>query len=343
MSCLGMVIMIAMWTVSAITAVATVFAPLAGNPPSSDTCSAHLAGGVMGTAWCGKKAPPKSYEKFRKAMASYEEGVSGVQHSIIQGFGDLQVVEAQCWDGWVDQLSVDIIVSKWQIVSPAPMKRANQGLSDMTRLVEDVFAKAPTKPAAVKIVLRELKSNLDESTTIMNDLATGADLFKSYACQAGGDRITKAAQDNVDEGKFQIRKFASLSQMLAGAQPPCKSAKVKAPYSDKALRKAGGSKSSKTTTAGDMSMDYPTSLDVGGKQVFLPVNLDSKAPSGYVTLEFTQGSKALAAMGGGTPAGQSGLRIKVLGKARPGRGKLRLTFSPAGGADVTKVVTVKLT
>jgi hypothetical protein len=133
----------------------------------------------------------------------------------------------------------------------------------------------------------------------------------------------------------------SLSRLLSTTHKPCKSATVKDPYSDKALKKASGAKSVKTTKVGDMSMDYPSSVDLGGP-TWLPLNLDSSAPSGFVQVTLTQGAKPLAALGGGTPAGGSGVRIKVMGKPKRGPAKLQVTFSPAGGTQLMKTVTIRL-
>ncbi len=125
--------------------------------------------------------------------------------------------------------------------------------------------------------------------------------------------------------------------MLGATQDPCKTTKVKDPYSDKAMRKAAGSKGTKTTAAGDMSMQYPTSLDIGGKGVWLPINLDSTAPSGYVQIELTQGPKDLAAIGGGTPAGESGPAVtaEIANVVKPNMtttsGHLQRYSCPRGG------------
>jgi hypothetical protein len=142
----------------------------------------------------------------------------------------------------------------------------------------------------------------------------------------------------------------SLSRLLSTTHKPCKSATVKDPYSDKALKKASGAKSVKkasgaksvkTTKVGDLSMDYPSSVDLGGP-TWLPLNLDSSAPSGFVQVTLTQGAKPLAALGGGTPAGGSGVRIKVMGTPKRGPAKLQVTFSPAGGTQLMKTVTIRL-
>ena len=90
-----------------------------------------------------------------------------------------------------------------------------------------------------------------------------------------------------------------------------------------------------------MTVDYPSSIDLGGP-TWLPLNLDSSAPSGFVQVTLTQGAKPLAALGGGTPAGGSGVKIKVMGKPKPGPAKLKVTFSPAGGSQLTKTVTIRL-
>ena len=59
--------------ISAVTAVATMFAPLAGaSPPSSAVCASAIDAGAFRPAWCGKKPPPKSYEKFRQALVFYQ-------------------------------------------------------------------------------------------------------------------------------------------------------------------------------------------------------------------------------------------------------------------------------
>jgi hypothetical protein len=55
----------------------------------------------------------------------------------------------------------------------------------------------------------------------------------------------------------------------------------------------------------------------------------------------TEGSKSLAALGGGTPAGASGVRLKVVGKVKPGPAKLRISFSPVGASDVSRTVKIR--
>lgn len=335
--------MIATLTVSVVAAAATVFAPMAGSPPTAAVCSAQLDGGVFRPAYCGKKPPPKSYEKFRKALASYQVGITGVVASIATAVADLGPIDYPCRNSPpVDMTTVELIVAGMKMTGQPPTDRARKALSDMTSVVDSVFAGNDSLPE-VKAVLIGLKSNLDDFSKVMDRVEQAGNLYEQSACDAGRDTLADAADQLVTTGQFSNRSIVSLAGMLAGSHPPCKSTTVKDPYSDKAMRKAAGSKATKTTSTGDMSMEYPTSLDVGGKQVFLPVNLNSKAHSGYVKLEFTRGSKDLVAVGGGTPAGESGLQIKVLGHATPGTGKLRLTFQPAGGAEVTKVVTIRLT
>lgn len=329
--------------ISTVTALSTIFAPLAAaSQPSSAVCSEHLDGGVFRPAWCGKKPPTKSYEKYRKGLVAYSAAMLGLANSISTAIGDLSPMDWPCRHSPpVDRTTVELIVSRMRITGQPPTERAGKALSDMTSVVDVVFADSDSLPE-VKAVLIGLKSNLDEFSNVMDGVAAAGNLYMASACNAASSALADAADHLVTVGQFNSNSTASLAQMLTGARPPCKSTTVKDPYSDKALRKAAGSNGSKTTSAGDMSMDYPTSLDVGGKQVFLPVNLDSKAPSGHVQLVFTQGSKDLAAVTGGTPAGESGLRIKVIGNAKPGTGKLRLMFQAAGGAEVTKVVTIKL-
>ena len=101
---------------------------------------------------------------------------------------------------------------------------------------------------------------------------------------------------------------------------PCKTTKVKDPYTGKGDAQGRGREGDQDHVGRRHdAMQYPTSLDIGGKGVWLPVNLDSKAPSGYVQVELTQGPKDLAADWWRDAAGESGLRIKVFGKPKPGK------------------------
>jgi hypothetical protein len=304
-------------------------------------CASAIDAGAFRPAWCGKKPPPKSYEKFRKALASYQTEQSWLVEAIATAIGSLQPINAQCENNPpVDQTAVDVIVGGMYLIGNDSKQRAIKALADMSAVVDAVFT-SPTLPE-VKAVLIGLRAKMDEFGRLMDDLDSTGDLYKASACDAAEDAMVKAAGDLVTIGSFSTTSAVNLSTMLASTHEPCTTTKVKNPYTDKAMRKVAGSKGTKTTSAGDMSMQYPTSLDVADTGIWLPINLDSKAPSGYVQLEFTQGSKNLAAIGGGTPAGESGLRIKVFGKAKPGKATLRLTFEPAGGAPVTKVVTLKL-
>jgi hypothetical protein len=328
--------------ISAVTAAATMFAPLTGaSPPSSAVCGSAIDAGAFRPAWCGKKPPPKSYEKFRKALAAYYVNNADLAEAIATALGSFQPINAQCKDNPpVDQTTVDIIVGGMYLNGNLAKQRAEKALADMTAVVDAVF-EPPTLPEA-KAVLIGLRGKMDEFGRLMKDVDSTGDLYKASACDAAEDAMVRAAADLVTIGSFSTTSATSLSTMLMSTHEPCKTTKVKDPYTDKAMRKAAGAKATKTTSAGDMSMQYPTSLDVAGTGVWLPVNLDSTAPSGYVQVVLTQGAKGLAAVGGGTPAGESGLRIKVFGKPKPGKATLRLTFQPAGGAEVTKAVTLKL-
>ena len=157
----------------------------------------------------------------------------------------------------------------------------------MSAVVDAVFA-VPTLPE-VKAVLIGLRGQMDEFGRLMEDLESTGDLYKASACDAAEDAMVKAAEDLVTIGQFSNRSVVSLSTMLMSTHEPCKTTKVKDPYTDKAMRKAAGAKGTKSTSAGDMSMEYPTSLDVGGKGIWLPINLDSKAPSGYAQMELDAG------------------------------------------------------
>lgn len=321
------------------------FAPIAGtSPPASEVCAGSLDSGEFQPAWCGKKPPPKSYEKFRKALAAYQVNATWLVEAIATAIGNYQPISAQCKDNPpVDSAFVDtIIIGGMRLNGGASKQRTEKALTDMTAVVESVFTDSPRVPAEVEVTLIGLRANLDEFGRIMDDLETAGDLYKVSACNAGDDAMESAADDLVTTGQFSNHTVVSLSTMLGGTQERCKTTKVKDPFTDKAMRKAAGAKNTKSASAGDMSMQYPISLDVGGKAVWLPINLDSEAPSGYVQVQLTQGSKRLAAVGGGTPAGESGLRIKVLGKPTRGKATLRLTFQAAGGAEVSKSVTLKL-
>ena len=98
--------------ISAVTAAATMFAPLAGaSPPSSAVCASAIDAGAFRPAWCGKKPPPKSYEKFRKALGAYQANTAWLVEAIATAIGDFQPINAQCQDNPpVDQTAVDVIV-----------------------------------------------------------------------------------------------------------------------------------------------------------------------------------------------------------------------------------------
>lgn len=330
------------FSVVTVTSAASLVAPSAGvAAPSSGVCAASITAGVFRPAWCGKKPPAQSYEKFRKALVSYQTAMTDLVAAIADPLGDYGSINAQCKDNPpVDAQLVDLLVGGMNLKGLPAKQRAEKALADMTAQVEAVF-EVPTLPE-VKAVLVGLRGNLDEFGRIMDETELAGDLYKASACDAGQDTMVDASMDLVSAGQFANRSALNLTKMLAATHEPCKTTKVKDPYTDKAMRKAAGAKGTKTTSAGDMSMQYPTSLDGAGKGIWLPINLDSNATSGYVQLELTQGSKSLAAIGGGTPAGESGLLIKVFGAPRPGKAKLLLTFSPAGGAEVTKAVTVRI-
>ena len=289
-------------------------------------CLATLLGGLRRRDRCGcvpacvvrKEPPPHPYETFREALVSYRTAITDLVAAIADPLGDYGSINAQCKNNPpVDAQQVEVIVSGMNLNGLPAKQRAEKALADMTAQVDGVF-EVPTLPE-VKAVLIGLKSNLDEFGRIMDETALAGDLFKMSACDAGQYTVVEAATDLVTAGQFANRSALSLTTKLAATQPPCETTKVKDPYTDKAMRTAAGAKGTKTTSAGDMSMQYPTSLRAG-KGIRLPINLDSKAPSGYVQVELTQGSKDLAALGGGTPAGKSGLLIKVFetpGRARP--------------------------
>lgn len=331
--------------ISAVTAAATMFAPIAGtSPPASRVCAGRLDSGEFRPAWCAKKPPPKSHERFRKALAAYQVNATWLAEAIATAIGNYQPISAQCKDNPpVDSTFVDtIIIGGMRLNGGEAKRQAEKAVTDMTAVVDAVFTDSPTVPAEVKATLIGLRANLDGFGRIMDDLELAGDLYKMSACNAGDDAMESAAEDLVTTGQFSNRTMVSLSTMLGGTQERCKTTKVTDPFTNKAMRKTAGATKTKNTSAGDISMQYPTSLDVGGKAVWLPINLDSEAPSGYVQVELTQDSKRLAAVGGGTPADESGLRIKVLGKPKRGKAMLRLTFQAAGGVEAIKTVTLRL-
>ena len=248
-------------SVAAATATTTFFAPSAwASPPSSGVCAAAIDAGVFRPAWCGKKPPAQSYETFRKALVSYRTGITDLVAAIADPLGDYGSINAQCKNSPpVDaQDLVDVIVGGMNLNGLPAKQRAEKALADMTAQVDDVF-EVPTLPE-VKAVLIGLKANLDEFGRIMDETALAGDLYKMSACDAGQDATVDASMDLVSAGQFANRSALSLTSMLAATQEPCKTTKVKDPYTDKAMRKAAGAKGTKTTSAGDMSMQYPTSL-----------------------------------------------------------------------------------
>lgn len=327
---------------SVVTAVGTLVAPT-GQMPRAVTCATSLDGGVFRPAYCAKKPPTKSYERFRKGLAAYQRAMFGLADSIGTAVEDLQPIEAQCKDNPpVDPTTVDVIVSGLGMNGGPNRDRAARAINEMLAVEKALFTDGSTMPGEVKAVLTGLRGNLAALESVMADLVVVGDLFKAGACDTASDMNVQAGEDLVTYGTFSNNSVVSLTRMLSGTHKPCKSTKVGDPYSDKALRRAAGAKTTKSAAAGDITIEYPATLDVGGKRVYLPLNLDSAAPSAYVQLVFKQGSKELVAVGGGTPAGESGVRIRLLGKPKPGKAKLRVTFEAAGGSPVSKTVAVKL-
>lgn len=330
--------MVPTFAVATVSVLATILAPASAPVPASQ-CAAHLDAGVFRPAWCGKKPPPKSYEKFRKALASFKLAVDGYVEAQAGAIASLQPLDDPCkHNPPVDPDSVTIIVGGLDLNGSKSLQNARTALATMTSSADAIFAGNPNQ-AEAKSILQGFAGRLNEFEASMNLLRNAGDLLLMTECQAATDAEVKAADDLVATATFINHSLVSLSVMFGSVQT-CKSADVKDPYSDKALKRASGSPSVKSMQLPGIAVEYPGSLDLGGA-VWLPLNVASTTPSGYVQLELRQGSKPLAAIGGGTPAGESGLRVKVLGKARAGKAKLELTFTPAGGSPVSKTVTVR--
>jgi hypothetical protein len=327
-------------TLSAVSALALAFAPISAPVPSANVCAAHLDAGSLRPAWCGRKPPPKSYETFRRALSDYQTSAFYMVDTLAGAIGSLSPIDSQCRDNPpVDPTTVDLIVSGAYLSAGPQFERSRAALAKMLSVTDSLF-EVPTL-AEVKATVKGLSPKVDEFEAILKTIEAAGDSYKIGDCETGQASWLKASDDLVATGQYSNRTVVSLSRLLSTTHKPCKSATVKDPYSDKALKKASGAKSVKTTKVGDMSMDYPSSVDLGGP-TWLPLNLDSSAPSGFVQVTLTQGAKPLAALGGGTPAGGSGVRIKVMGTPKRGPAKLQVTFSPAGGTQLMKTVTIRL-
>ena len=190
--------------ISAVTAAATMFAPLAGaSPPSSEVCASAIDAGAFRPAWCGKKPPPKSYEKFRKALGAYQANTAWLVEAIATAIGNYQPINAQCQDNPpVDQTAVDVIVGGMYLNGKSSKQRAEKALADMSAVVDAVFT-VPTLPE-VKAVLIGLRGKMDEFGRLMEDLESTGDLYKASACDAAEDAMVKAAEDLVTIGHSAI-------------------------------------------------------------------------------------------------------------------------------------------
>jgi hypothetical protein len=306
-------------------------------------CAGRTDAGQFRPAWCGKKPPPKSYEKFRKALAAFQANNTWLVESIATAIGNYQPVNYKCKDNPpVDGGSIDLIAGGMRLNGGAAKERAEQALTQVNAVIDTVFTDSPTPPAEVKAVVSGLRAKMDEFGRIMDDLDMAGDLYKVSACNAGEDKMVQASDDLVVVGQFTNHSVVSLATMLGRTQERCRTTKVTDPFTDRAMRNAAGATKTRKASAGDLSFQYPNSLDASGKVVLLPINLMSKAPSGYIQVEVTQGSKDLAAVGGGTPAGASGLRIKVLSKPKRGKATLRVMFQTAGGPELSRAVGIKI-
>jgi hypothetical protein len=324
---------------SAVSALTLAFAPISAPVPSATDCTAHLDAGSLRPAWCGKKPPPKSYETFRRALSDYQTSVYNMVDALAGAIGSMSPINSQCRDNPpVDPATVDLIVSGAYLNAGPELERSRAALAKMLSVTDALF-EVPTV-AEVKAVVRGLSPKVDEFEAIIKTIEAAGDSYKIGDCDTGQASWLKASDDLVATGQYSNRTVVSLSRLLGATHKVCKSATVKDPYSDKALKKASGAKSVKTEKLGDMSVDFPSSIDLGGS-TWLPLNLESSAPSGFVQVTLAQGAKPLAALGGGTPAGGSGVRIKVMGKPKRGPARLEVTFSPAGGTPVSKTVVIR--
>jgi len=324
--------------VSAVSAFAVILAPVATPAPAA-VCAAHLDGGVFKPAWCGKKPPPKAYEKYRKALAAFQTAYNFESKAQATAIGDLSPLEYPCRNNPpVDVDTVSVIIGGLRLNGDPALSDARKALSTMTSTADAVFDGHPEQPE-VKAVLLGLQGKLDELGANIVTTENAAYAYMANSCDAGSAGVLTAADPLVSVGQFINHSIVNLATMLGQTHKPCKSASVRKSYSDKAMKNASGSSSVKSVTAGGMTLEYPGSLDLDKG---LPFNLDSDAASGYVQVVLSQGPKALAAVGGGTPSGESGIRLKVLGKAKPGAAKLQLIFSPAGGTEVSRTVKIRL-
>ena len=326
--------------VSAVSAFAVILAPVA---TSCANRSVRRASGRwrFKPAWCGKKPPSKAYETYRKALADFQTAINFESKAQATALGDLSPLEYPCRNNPpVDVDTVAVIIGGLRLNGDTALKNARTALSTMTSTADAVFAGHPTQPE-VKAVLIGLQGKLDEFGANIDTIESAADAYMANSCDAGSSGVVTGADNLVSVGQFITHSMVNLAVMLGQTNKPCKSASVRKPYTDKAIKNASGSPSVKSVKAGGMTMEYPGSLDLD-KAGGLPFNLDSAAPSGYVQVVLSQGSKLLAAVGGGTPSGESGIRLKVLGKAKPGAAKLQLIFSPAGGTEASRTVKIRL-
>lgn len=334
-------------TISVLAATATALGPqmatAQSSPPGSEVCSGAVSAAQFRPAWCGKKVPPASYEHFRKALAEYQAGNSWLVDAVATAIGQYQPLTRQCKDNPpVNPAEVQLIVGGMRLNGNSAKERSEQALNQMSAVVDAVFDDGPTTAAEVKAVLGGLQAKLSAFANVMELLDDAGDLYAASACNVAEEFVAQASEELVAAGQFNNESVVSLSKMLAATRGQCKTTKVKKPFSDKQMRKATGAVKTKTVTAGEMSMRYPTSLSARGRTIWLPINLNSSAPSAYVVVELRQGAKRLAAVGGGTPSGESGLQVKLVGKPKRGKATLRIMSSVPGGAQSSEAVSLRV-
>lgn len=322
-------------------AVSTVLMIPAIAPPAGTVCS--VAADAAWPDWCSKTPPGANFTEFRRAMREYVEQWSYANEAITQVIGAFQTIGWKCDDSPpVDPNEVEIILSGLDINGRPALERANAARNRMLTAGRKLFRNDPNKVEAIAAI-EELGVLIEKFGLIMMKLDTAGDQYRVSACDAGDGTTADAADELVVAGQRNATLVVQrLISFMVASKEDCDKVKTTKPMSDKKVRKTSGSKAVKTKKVGDMTVDYPTSMDVGGKGVWLPLNVSSTSPSAYLQLEFKRGTKPLEAVGGGTADTEFGLLMKLPAKLKPGQGTLVMTIETEGANYTTKHVTIKL-
>ncbi len=172
--------------------------------------------------------------------------------------------------------------------------------------------------------------------------ADGASVTHTYT-QAGTFRASVTTTDGAGNAATGTVTVVVSPPPAGGTTPPSGSGSVTPPPTPTQIsQKVGGGGTQSTVIAG-LTTVVPKRVKITAKLKAIPLSFTASGP-GKITVTLKIGTKVVAKAGTSfTRAGTAGFTLKLPRKLAPGAYRLKVAFTPAGGAAVVTSFPVKFT